>query len=308
MQVTITKRMSQGLSFTTGYTYAHGLDTGSLNRFGGLPQDSNNPQLEYGPSDTDIRHRLTVTATYNIPGIKGFGQILEGWQINTIVTYQTPQPWIAYDNGDNISGTGENADRWDIFGNPLDFPSGKNGNPRCTGFTETAGGVVSTGGVTCGFTTPYVSGDGVPLTASQASSAIAGCIANAPSAATLASFGCYVSPNGKSFIVPPALGHFGNMGKNIFRDSGFHNVDLSIFKNFKFKERFGAQFRWELFNLLNQPVISNPWGSGSWLNSGNSLGSPGFGAPGNTPDVGYGNPLIGSGSSRVMQLGLKLTF
>jgi hypothetical protein len=306
MQVTITKRMSQGLSFTTGYTYAHGLDTGSLNRFGGLPQDSNNPQLEYGPSDTDIRHRLTVTATYNIPGIKGFGQILEGWQINTIVTYQTPQPWIAFDSSDFISGTGENADRWNIVGDALDFPSGKNGNPRCA---VTAPGLPFTpANVACGFTTAYVSGDGVPLSAAQTSSAIAGCIANAPSAATLASFGCYVSPNGKSFIVPPALGHFGNMGKNIFRDSGFRNWDLSVFKNFRFRERFGAQFRWEVFNLLNQPQIANPWGSGSWLNSGNSLGSPAFGAPGSTPDVGYGNPLIGSGSSRVMQLGLKLTF
>ncbi len=117
-----------------------------------------------------------------------------------------------------------------------------------------------------------------------------------------------ISTNGASVIVPPALGQFGNMGKNIFCDSGFHDVDLSIFKNFKFRERFGAQFRWELFNLLNQPVISNPWGSGSWLNSGNILGSTGFGAPGDTPDVGYGNPLIGSGSSRLMQLGLKLTF
>src|SRR4029077_3506380 len=40
-QITLTKRMSQGLSFTAGYTYAHALDNGSLNRFGGLPQNSN---------------------------------------------------------------------------------------------------------------------------------------------------------------------------------------------------------------------------------------------------------------------------
>jgi len=31
----------------------------------------------------------------------------------------------AWDGGDNLSGTGENADRWDIFGNPADFRSGK---------------------------------------------------------------------------------------------------------------------------------------------------------------------------------------
>ena len=34
LQATLTKRMSHGLSFIAGYTYAHGLDNGSLNRFG----------------------------------------------------------------------------------------------------------------------------------------------------------------------------------------------------------------------------------------------------------------------------------
>jgi len=33
-----------------------------------------------------------------------------------------------------------------------------------------------------------------------------------------------------------------------------------------------------------------------------------FGCGCATPDVAAGNPLVGSGSSRVMQLGLKLTF
>ena len=75
---------------------------------------------------------MTATATYNIPGIKGFGQLLEGWQINTIVTFATAQPWQTYDPADNFSGTGENADRWNISGNPADFSSGKNSFPDCT--------------------------------------------------------------------------------------------------------------------------------------------------------------------------------
>jgi len=72
LQTTLTKRLSHGLSFIAGYTYAHGLDNGSLNRFGLLPQDSTRPGAEYASSDFDIRHRLTLTATYNIPGRKGF--------------------------------------------------------------------------------------------------------------------------------------------------------------------------------------------------------------------------------------------
>ena len=42
LQVTLTKRMSHGLSFNVGYTYGHGLDNGSLNRFGQKPENSNN--------------------------------------------------------------------------------------------------------------------------------------------------------------------------------------------------------------------------------------------------------------------------
>ena len=126
MQVSLTKRMSHGLLFNVGYTYGHGLDNGSLNRFGLNPENSNNLGQDYASSDFDVRHRLTASATYNIPGVKGFGQLLEGWQINTIVTFATAQPWQTYDFTDNFSGTGENADRWNISGNPSDFPSGKN--------------------------------------------------------------------------------------------------------------------------------------------------------------------------------------
>jgi hypothetical protein len=308
-QVTVTKRMSQGLSFTAGYTYAHGLDNGSLNRFGLNPENSNNLAGEYASSDFDIRHRVTFTVTYNIPGRKGYGQMLEGWQINSIVNYATAQPWQTFDNSDNFSGTGEKADRWNFFGNPADFPSGKNSIPYCSGF-GVAGGAVTTGSATCGFADPYNAGSNTdPLSAAATASAIAGCAAHAPSPATLAAAGCYVSTNGSSFMVPPALGTFGNMGRNIFRDSGYHNLDLSLFKNFHFTERFGAQLRWEVFNVFNIPIAANPSGASSFVNTGNTPGPNAvFGASFLTPDFAAGNPLIGSGSQRVMQLGLKLTF
>jgi hypothetical protein len=273
------------------------------------PENSNNLTQDYASSDFDVRHRLTATATYNIPGIKGFGQLLEGWQINTIVTFATAQPWQTFDSADNFSGTGENTDRWDIFGNSSDFPSGKNSIPYCSGFTNTAG-VASGGGATCGFATEVNPGaNAAPF---SGSAGIASCVAHANadnSAATLASAGCYVSRTGNSVILPPAAGTYGNMGRNILRDSGFKNWDMSIFKNFTFKERYGIQARWEVFNVLNHPIAANPSGASSAVNTGNSPG-PGnvFGASFLTPDFAAGNPLIGSGSERVMQVGLKLTF
>jgi len=69
----------------------------------------------------------------------------------------------------------------------------------------------------------------------------------------------------------------------------------------------------EFFNIFNHPIISNPYGAsngyGGAGGSTNSMGNPQqFGCGCATPDVAAGNPLIGSGSSRVIQLGMKFTF
>jgi hypothetical protein len=125
--------------------------------------------------------------------------------------------------------------------------------------------------------------------------------------ASLAKAGCYVE--GNSVMVPPAPGTFGTMGRNMFRDSGFLNTDLSLFKNLVLKERYVFQLRAEVFNVLNHPVFANPYGaSNGWLNGIDPSNPGSFGAAGGTPDVAAGNNLIGSGSARVMQLGLKIRF
>ena len=99
------------------------------------------------------------------------------------------------------------------------------------------------------------------------------------------------------------------MGRNIFRDMGFKNWDLSVFKTFSFKERYSAQFRIEFFNVLNHPTISNPNGANNGSHLGDDpSGTTSFGAGTTTPDIATGNPIIGSGDSRLMQLGLKLSF
>jgi len=298
LQTTLTKRLSHGVSFTTGYTYGHGLDNGSLNRFGNLPQNSFNPGAEYGSSDSDVRHRLTVTATYALPGKKGFGQMLEGWKLNAIVSVQTGLPWLVNDLNNDFSGSGDFGDRWDFFGNPNDFKSGSSSLPYCTGPNNCS--------VTSG-----VSGITSSFSPSQSAAMWAKCTAVAPDPTTLKANGggCYVS--GNSVLVPPKAGTFGTMGRNIFRDTGFKNVDFSVFKDFKYKERLNAQFRVEFFNVFNHPNLANPYGAavgGGGGGIGNDPSSAGFGCGCSTPDVAAGNPLVGSGSARVMQLGLKLTF
>ncbi len=279
LQATFTARNYHGLSMVAGYTYAHALDQVGANwDFGaglGLPSDSNNFQREYASSDFDMRHRFTLSVTYQIPGKKSFAQMLEGWQLNSIVTISSAQPFGVMDAGTDVSLTGEANDRWNFFGNPKDFTSTTVGIPY------------------------FAPGDPSMPAACAAHAAATG------ATASLNAFGCYA--NGRSVMIPPAFGTFGTMGRNIFRDTGFRNWDFSVAKTWKFGDRFSAQFRTEFFNFLNHPNFANPFGGqNGWAHNDPSTGS--FGCSCATPDVAASNPVIGSGGSRAIQLGLKLLF
>ena len=200
----------------------------------------------------------------------------------SIVSLYSPQPWGPMDTGDDISMTGEGVDRWDFVGNPSDFSS----DPRDN----------------FALLPQYFAPGATPAVCNNA--------ANTPGLlASLNAFGCYASPNGRSAMIPPATGTFGTMRRNLFRDTGFRNWDFSIAKNWKFRERFGAQFRAEFFNVLNHPNFANPFGgqNGFGMNDPSVLAT-GFGCGCASPDVAASNPVIGSGGSRSIQLGLKLSF
>jgi hypothetical protein len=289
LQATLTSRNYHGLSSVIGYTYSHSLDDVGANwDFGagyGLPQDSTNVAREYANSDFDIRHRLTVSLTYAIPGKKGAAQMLEGWEINTIATIASSQPWGVIDLTDDFAGLGNlpvsppqaAPQRWDFVGHPSDFKSGPTPIP-CFGFGNGA----------CGATIPSVCN-------------------SAATSLVISSFpGCYAK--GNSALIPPTPGTFGTMGRNIFPDSGFRNLDFSLAKNWHFGERLRAQFRAEFFNIFNHPSFANPYGgqNGFGLNDPGAFGA--FGCGCSTPDIAAANPAVGSGGPRSIQLGLKFIF
>jgi hypothetical protein len=307
LQTTLTQRTSRGLSFTVGYTFAHALDNSSDNWACCIPIYGTVKPL-YGNSVFDITHRGTISVTYNIPGKKGFGQMLEGWTINSIVTLQSGLPWGVSDTGNDFSGTAEvaqtNADgqgeQWDFFGNPKDFQISHGFTSNPINGDILAGG---TGGI------PFYAGSGDATTGAE--TANAACNAQAekmgPSAqAALALSGCFAM--GGSLLLPPSIGTFGTMGRNIFRDAGFRQWDFSLFKNFVFKEHVTAQFRVEGFNILNAVNFSNPGGPGGGSGTTDPSAGPGFGGAIVTADAGGSNPILGSGGPRVFQLGLKLIF
>ena len=56
----------------------------------------------------------------------------------------------------------------------------------------------------------------------------------------------------------PALGTFGNLGRDTLRSDMNNNLDLSLFRTIPIKEQFRAEFRFEAFNALNHPVWAVP--------------------------------------------------
>jgi hypothetical protein len=51
---------------------------------------------------------------------------------------------------------------------------------------------------------------------------------------------------------------FGNLGRNTFLGDRTENLDLSIFKTFRIRERFKIQYRLQLSNALNHPFFGIP--------------------------------------------------
>lgn len=82
----------------------------------------------------------------------------------------------------------------------------------------------------------------------------------------------------------------GNSGRNMLYGPWFHDVDLAISRDFKFKERFDLQARGDAYNVFNIVSLSNPAGNGV------TVGSSTFG------QITAANPM------RQLQIGLRLTF
>jgi hypothetical protein len=63
--------------------------------------------------------------------------------------------------------------------------------------------------------------------------------------------------NRASFALP-AVGGFGNVGKDALVGPGLMTWDMGFFKNFPFGDRYRIQVRAEFFNTLNRANFSNP--------------------------------------------------
>jgi hypothetical protein len=114
LQMNITKRLSHGLFLQAAYTWGHAIDNSSdplVPTAGGetFPRNSFNLAAERGNSDFDVRQRLVLNYTWEIPlgsGHQHFSEgamakILEGWQVAGITTFASGLPFDIFTSVDS---------------------------------------------------------------------------------------------------------------------------------------------------------------------------------------------------------------
>ncbi len=235
-----------------------------------------------------VRSYPTKRFSYELPKRGGDWQRLKnGWGINSIVNLQAGQPFqLNYSFEDDYSGGGNGFDRPDVVG-PLKYDARN------------------------------------PLNYLDLSSFALPCQITAAAQA---------APSGTAQDCVPGTRHYGNEGRDALHGPTFKEWNFALYKNTAIAERVNMQFRVDFFNILNHPNFANPFlpsyiadptgtvanpacdnggGPGSCnfeINSGGREVSNGPYRIGATGDVGIGNPYIGGGGPRGIQLAVKFTF
>ncbi len=287
LQATLQARGFHGLTFLAGYTYSHTLDiadAGSTLIMNTLPSDSNNIRSDYGNASYDLPNRFIFSPTYQLPGRKSPGQMLQGWSVNAILTLQsgeaytiadlTKTDWLGTNEILNTSIGNGSYQFWNYVGPNNAFAYNTAAPAKLIGAAALAN-------ATClaDAQAPYAPGS------TYAALAVA----------ALFNAGCFMSNGG--VLTPPAYGTLGDASRGSFFGPNYRNLDFSVDKIWKFKERYSAEFRLEFFNFTNHGDFGAP---------GTDPSKSSFGFATGTPDSA--NSVLGSGGPRHIQFGLKLGF
>jgi outer membrane receptor protein involved in Fe transport len=276
LQAGITKKLGHGLQLQGSYTYSKCLDTGSNLSFNDPFQNSLpdymyfDHRLTKGMCDFNVKESGVVSYIWTIPtpaSIKGFtSKIVGGWQLGGIVTAQTGSPFTPVVGGDPL---GRNAGDTEV-----DYVN------RVPGCNAIDGSVTSYLNLSC-FTLPTA-----PASFASQCNAF-------PNATTPAPAGQVYCAN-----------LLGNLGRNQIAGPGLVDVDFSVFKNVRLTERLSAQFRVEMFNVLNHPNFLVPVNNAVLFNGGSLSG----GLDGSTSGLSASKIDSTSVDSREIQFGLKINF
>jgi hypothetical protein len=231
LQISLTRRLSQGLQLLASYTYAKSLDNASGSGQGTFDTaiilgNQLDPKANRGVSDFDRTHRLVVSYLWDLPRA-GFGVqskagklLTSNWQIAGIITAMSGQPFDIVDSAAGSLYFGSN-----LVANAIARPSWAAGATRDTALSNVPPGYFFN---PLAFVRPVVQ-TGQPI------------------------------PSSHGTAVAGAQGtDIGNVGRNVLRGPGQINIDFSVIKRFVLSETKSVEFRAEFFNLLNHVNLSNP--------------------------------------------------
>ena len=271
LQTTVQQHTSNGLSFLFTYTWSKTMtDAGDL--LNGTNADTLRavaipglgPKFDYSLANFDIRHVVHLSGGYELPFGKDkrfmnhggvANQVLGGWSTNWILTLQGGQPLGFGCHTGVSSGPGCN----DIL-----IPGQ---DPKIGIKVKTAGGVHD----------PFWIGN--PGAFTQACP-----LGGTPSALTSVPTSSLNNAAGVPCVQVTGAAALG-FKRDMIPGPGFHRLDFSVFKNFKFNERMSLSFRTEVYNIANHPNFNQPNFGGNGVvavsNSGDYTSST-FGAIGST--------------------------
>jgi hypothetical protein len=139
LQAVFARRYTHGLSYNVNYTWAHSLSDADSGSGGGeiLGTVGNKPSYDYGNSIVDVRQRLALNSSYDLPfgktatGVKA--AVLKGWKSNLILAWQTGNATSVGDSfTGNPTGTTQinlpnvSTERPDVTGKPFKLPNPSN--------------------------------------------------------------------------------------------------------------------------------------------------------------------------------------
>ncbi len=263
-QLSLTKRLSKGLQFNAAYTFSKSIDNASADpgstAGGGKPDLPNvgftaqgnafDTNANRGLSDFDRPHRFSLSFVYDIPSFGSQSKFLTGWRVSGFGQTQSGLPYSIFSAEVTVA-------------NPANYNNLRLGSG---GLYRLAFGRPSL----CG-TLDQLRQTGSDPT-EQAFNSAALC-------SPLSLAGGY--PNNRGF---------GNLGRNVLRGFSQKRIDLGLAKNTKITERVGLEFRWDVFNVLNNVNFATP---------NNVIGET-------ATDFGKITDTIGG--PRVMQFGMKVKF
>ncbi len=277
LQVQVHKRLSNGLQFTTSYTWSHALDEQSGLGLFFTGNNPASPRANYGSSDFDQTHVFLVNYSYTIPKFVDSGAlsyVVNGWTIGGQTVAQSGQPYSVYDYSGSVASLYYGTSNY--IGNPI-VPL----VPGVTAKQAARGGICPVGVV------------GV-------SPAL--CKLNA------ADFGPqFVAPGSSGVPACDSSGCddfeslYGTTGRNSFRGPFQVRFDMSLSKQFSFKERDQLKFEADAFNIFNHADFDTPNNDVDFFP--NYVGPPSI-----PPSGSLGVIQHTIGSPRFLQLSMHFTF